>query len=308
MGVDPTPRAKYRRGELRLVLGLPEPWTEAQRDDFLKAVEGISAVAGVAAGDVSVQSALLTSWNPSDEQPAGVITSADVEKLIIKFGLDEPRLRKEVADEAYRSGRISCERGHDDVKAAYFKSGYDAGKREVIEELQAISHRLSPKPVAHPVVPVAPVYAFGPHSGKIDRVAFNLGPLTSAELADVAEPALSRPIEEDPTANPHGPGSPEADTGRYRASPNAEACSRADCLIRHTVDTAHVWGVDEIDALGAEGKLCDLETCFDFHYVNDGSPHRFVNPEQTSKPMFAEADEDEDDDYSRADEGWGTED
>lgn len=181
MGVDPTPRAKYRRGELRLVLGLPEPWTEAQRDDFLKAVEGISAVAGVAAGDVSVQSALLTSWNPSDEQPAGVITSADVEKLIIKFGLDEPRLRKEVADEAYRSGRISCERGHDDVKAAYFKSG-------------------------------------------------------------------------------------------------------------------------------AEGKLCDLETCFDFHYVNDGSPHRFVNPEQTSKPMFAEADEDEDDDYSRADEGWGTED
>jgi hypothetical protein len=316
MGVDATGRAKYRKGELRLVLGLPEPWSEPQRDDFLKAVEALSRNVGVAPGDVHIQSALLTSWNPSDEQPDGVVTSADVEKLIIKFGLDEPRMRIESFEKGYALGKtqgaeIERERiqralddgyGQDtsatktvvgaDIRLPDSKKIVDVQLPEfnlaplTDEEVDGLLFPptevdLQPAPagaIVHTCTNCAKTLDVCNKEGCGGKVApgfrWRLATTKAQEFATAADPAL-KPVPTVQPANPHGPGSPDAS--------EPEMCANDQCLIRHSISTQHVWGIDEIDQLRASGVLCDDGMCYDFHYTDDGSVHKFSSAKTLSQ-------------------------
>jgi len=297
MGVDATGRAKYRKGELRLILGLPEPWSEAQRSDFLKAVEGLSRDVGVAPGDVHIQSALLATWNPSDGTPNGSLDSAAIEKLIVKFGVDEPRMRIEAFERGYEMGR---RHGVEDAagKALAF---VESLHKSALEPTTTVANYDVDLPTARNIIDV-------------QLPEFNLAPLSEAELSDetpsvsdfehhiqtclqCGEPldvcneqgcggkvkpgfrwplretspseALADAAEPDLLAAERSPGRPLEETMKDLP------CANDGCMVRHTLETPHVWGMDEADDLVEQGILCDDVSCLDFHYVNDGSPHDF---------------------------------
>lgn len=295
MGVDATGRAKYRKGELRLILGLPEPWSEAQRSDFLKAVEGLSRDVGVAPGDVHIQSALLATWNPSDGTPDGSLDSAAIEKLIVKFGVDEPRMRIEAFEKGYAIGmkhgaeieRGRIQRAIDEgyqvnvtTPATVVGSDIDLPTARQIVDVQLPEFNLAP-------LSEAELSDETPHHGHTCMqcgepldVCNERGcggkvkpgfrwPLPSEVLADAADPDL-RPCDPPSDLPPrHVLNRPLEETMKDLR------CTNDECMVRHTLETPHVWGMDEADDLVEQGLLCGDASCVDFHYANDGSPHDF---------------------------------
>jgi hypothetical protein len=328
-------RASFRRGEVRLVLGMPEPWSESDRAAFLSAIEGISVgVDGAlfAPGNVHVQAAFLVTWNGSDPKPGAQIDSTQIEKLVIKYGLTEPALRRAEYQkgfvegdrqghyEGYQKGKADCEATHDGIRSAYHHSGYNAGLVDAHDPSLDAGIRpplptfdLSPLPeLEHTCLNCLqtlqdcdrqgcggakePGFRFGPRdpqetTQRVLRPAVRPDPLLPDHVkqnfatnvpADTAAEAFTAAVLPDallydPTANPHGPGSPESN-GSMRAAwdlayGDSEDCEDNDCLLRHDLATDHIRTQGELEGAQSAGIVCNEEDCSDFHYLNDGSEH-----------------------------------
>lgn len=295
MGVDTTGRAKYRKGELRLVLGLPEPWTETQRDDFMKAVEALTRDVGVAPGDVHIQSALLTSWNPSDEIPAGVVTSADIEKLIIKFGVDQPRLQLEAWEKGYALGKLHGAEARAKAAAAlaeqeqtvqlpivvpYASSSAPYFNLAPLTEAERARESAAQIRLTHTCTECGETLDVcdAKGCGGAKHAGFRYGPRTAAEeFATAADPLLVDPHADEAAAGSYPAASLEWPAATEADEPGTPStCIESRCLIRHSTETSHVWGYEGeegIDQLQKAGKLCNDSGCADYHYLNDGSAH-----------------------------------
>lgn len=300
-------RAQYRRGELRLILSTPEPWTEYDRAKFLKAIEE-ATLRGP--GQVSVSSAFISTWNPSDQKPNGVVDADQMDKLIIKFGSVD-----RLAEEYQRGLKDGSEKG------------WQAGREEALRHgSPATTHVENPEfmnYVSRPVQTVElPLFNLGPLSpeesaapyggapmldheclqcgkplsvcdsegcGGAKPSGFRFGPRpaeTPAEaLATVADPSLLPPSVKELTEPPalstdygRGPYGAGVDTlGNYPATSLdfAESCERDDCLMIHEENlTPCIFDNEELDAEISKGNVCDDDDCFYFHYSRDGSSHQ----------------------------------
>jgi hypothetical protein len=172
----------YRHGEVRLVIGLPEPWPESARADFIAALEAVTGLSdvgpfagiGVGPGDVRMLGMTLVTWQPGvDETPADVVTPEGLDVMVLRYGLAEPESRRRAAAEGFETG---------------YRMGFVAGVRDIADRVQAaVRAPGSMKPPARPERATArgvnllrqtPTEA--PH--------FDLSPLSPSEvLADAAE-------------------------------------------------------------------------------------------------------------------------
>lgn len=190
MGVDPGPRAKYRRGELRMVLGLPEPWTEAQRADFIRTIEilaghadvGPFAGLDVTTGDVEVQGMTLITWVPGvDQQPQQVLTPAGLDIMVLRYGLRESQARMEAVEAAKKE---SFNLGY----AVGMEQGQREARQAMVEQMKRTFEIFSPPQPPVPDLPTTPsLNAVHNHSAQAYDMAhlkvpsFELGPLEEDE-------------------------------------------------------------------------------------------------------------------------------
>jgi hypothetical protein len=290
-------RANYRRGELRLILSMPEPWSETDRAKFLRAIESVAngdeSVAGMAPGNVTVNAAFLATWGaPPAITEAGSIDADHIDKLIVKFGVDEPRLRADAREQGFSEGYVKGL-----LAGAEHPNQVDALAEQPSVRTYSDSRMRAAVPIVAPYFNLSPLppeencSTCGALLSECDRYGcggakpsgFRYGPRAPQEPNATAMGA---------TGDPHGARSPEAveSSGfhsvesldfapdapetNWEASQARVDCLDDTCLIRHTRHTPHVWVGEDLDKLIDAGKICNSDNCIDFHYLNDGSSHQ----------------------------------